>query len=414
MRNTVSQDFWRRLFPGDRTLWVLYFALLFTSIVVTSGAAVKLVFYANTTTFSPIVKHLLFCFASVVIVVFCAHLKWSIIARHGHKVLFFIAFLMVVYSLFAGARINGAQRWVNILGISFQPSELFKLSLPFLAAAILPDTRHLTQKESLITFVILIAAPLGIIFVQSGSAGLLLIAYSWALCLIARPPLKFFWKITALGVGAGILGYILLMTLPTNVLEVVPRAATWRSRMTTHVDKPEGWETFSQEEKDSVKYTLNIKERYQPNLAKIAIARGGKTPIGTFPHRSEIRNYIPEAHNDFIYAIITEEWGLLGALFVPALYVWFFFRLGSWGRKALSDQQRLLILGLGLLYFIQAALNIAVATGFFPVTGQPLPLISSGGTSLLVTSIGFGVAIGITRTIKQEVLALESQTNQET
>ena len=156
------------------------------------------------------------------------------------------------------------------------------------------------------------------------------------------------------------------------------------------------------EEKDAVdKFVINDANR-QVQHGRIAIARGGV--LGVFPGNSVQRDFLPQAYSDFIYAIIVEEMGLVGGLLVILLYMVLLFRAGRIATKSKTVFPAILVIGLSLLLVLQAFVNMAVSTSLIPVTGQPLPMISRGGTSILVTSVYFGIMLGITRQIKEETV----------
>ena len=172
------------------------------------------------------------------------------------------------------------------------------------------------------------------------------------------------------------------------------RAYTWVARIERHSDK----------EGKGSKYVINDKNR-QEKYGQIAIARGGI--FGVMPGNSVERDYLPQAYSDFIYSIIVEEMGLLGGFLVILLYLILLFRAGKIATNCSSVFPAVLVIGLSLMIVIQTFINMSVATSLIPVTGQPLPLISRGGTSILITCIYFGIILGITRQIISEQLPVE-------
>jgi cell division protein FtsW len=172
------------------------------------------------------------------------------------------------------------------------------------------------------------------------------------------------------------------------------RAYTWVARIERHSDK----------EGKNNKYVINDKNR-QEKYGQIAIARGGL--FGVMPGNSVERDYLPQAYSDFIYSIIVEEMGLIGGFFVILLYLILLFRAGKIATNCSSVFPAVLVIGLSLMIVIQTFINMSVATSLIPVTGQPLPLISRGGTSILITCIYFGIILGITRQIKSEQLPVD-------
>ena len=186
-----------------------------------------------------------------------------------------------------------------------------------------------------------------------------------------------------------LVGYLLVKTIPKEKMpEALGRAYTWVAR----IDR-------SAQETDENKYVMND-ENLQVQHGRIAVARGGF--LGVFPGNSVERDYLPHAYDDFIYAIIVEEMGLAGGIFVMFLYLVLLFRTGQIATVCKSTFPAMLVTGLGLLITLQATVNMFVGSGFGLVTGQPLPLISRGGTSILVTCIYFGIILGVIREIKSE------------
>ena len=206
---------------------------------------------------------------------------------------------------------------------------------------------------------------------------------------IGQMPLK------KLGMLAGVLILCLaffvvaLTTFPESVLKYVPRALTWKGRIVEHLDSKK-----DNIEEENGTYVITD-DNYQVTHAKIAIARGGL--LGKLPGHSQQRDVLPQAFSDFIYAIIFEELGFVGGMFVLFLYIILLIRVGIIARRCEKDFPRFLVLGCGLLVVVQALANMAVAVNLIPVTGQPLPLISRGGTSTVLTCCYFGIILSISR-----------------
>ena len=367
---------------GDRGLWGLYLALLATSILLIFSATSTLA-YRGESLYAPFTSHLKHIILSVLAAWGCSRLSRPIIRPLG--LLFFaLTLLAVILTPFIGTETNEAKRTL----FSVQPSEFFKLGLIFLASVVLSvrDRSKLNQRFYL--FCALTA--IGGVFVlkESLSMGLIIIAFILGIGFV----LMGFSKSLLLvgGVGAGLIALLLagLLLLPDSIIMQNSSTARWKGRIEDFTTKS-----------DSSKFVIN-EDNFQEQHARIAIARSNGT--GVFPGNSFERDILPEAYSDFIYAIIIEETGLLGMIWVPLLYILLFFKLSRWATRSQRSSQRIILLGVGLMYTTQAIIHMCVVTGISPNTGQTLPLISRGGSSLLATSMAIGVCIAITRHIRQE------------
>jgi cell division protein FtsW len=212
---------------------------------------------------------------------------------------------------------------------------------------------------------------------------------------IGRISFKYLISLAGIMLIAFVIGYGTVKTIPEKSMpHMFKRAYTWVARIERHSDK----------EGKNNKYVINDKNR-QEKYGQIAIARGGL--FGVMPGNSVERDYLPQAYSDFIYSIIVEEMGLIGGFFVILLYLILLFRAGKIATNCSSVFPAVLVIGLSLMIVIQTFINMSVATSLIPVTGQPLPLISRGGTSILITCIYFGIILGITRQIKSEQLPVD-------
>lgn len=395
----------RNLFRGDLGLWGIYFFFVLFSIVEGFSASGQEIYKSGD--MMPIVKHILIILGSTVIAIIASRIKKKYI-MNMHFWLYGIAVLLSFLTLLMGKTTNGAQRWIRIMGISIQPSEILKLAILFLGAYFLGAPIRMPKKQAFWFFIVLTLISVALIVSQSGSTSVLIVLFAWTLCFISLPPLKPFLQLTGVGLVSVLLLVLILPMLPNSMIEHMGRAKTWMARVEKDYGglTKEEYYALSPKERDDLKYRITD-DNLQKNYAKIAIARGGTSPIGVLPGNSRGRDYLPESKNDFIYAIIIEEWGpILGVLGVPILYLFFFFRIAAWGKRAHSKQQRLLLYGFGVLFTAQALLNLAVASGLLPVTGQTLPLISKGGSSYICMAFGFGLMVGLTRIVKEENASL--------
>ena len=387
----------------DKTFWGLFIALIAVAIIALFSASSTLV-YMHHSALGPIGQQMAFI-ALGIIAAFGIQYIPSYWVRFGGYLLLGISTLLVYSTMIPGnplvVTINGAARWVRIAGITFQPSELAKLSLIIVVADQLArirtedDKRKYFYRTLVITGVVMLP-----IMASNLSTAVLIGLIIFCLWILARIP----WKYTLSVVGIAILvlglGYAIVefgFVRPGRQMHgPFKRATTWVARIDRHFDG-EGAD----------KYTLtdeNIQEVY----ASVAIARGGASPVGVLPGNSKERDYLPLAFADYIFAIIVEESGLVGAGFVIFLYLAILFRACNISSRYSDMPAMLMTMGLALMITCQALISMLVAVGLGPVTGQPLPLISRGGTSVLITSVYFGIMMGVSR----EQLALRDRVNE--
>lgn len=366
---------------GDRWLWIIVIILSFWSLLAVYSSVGTLAYKEGKGTEFYLIKHTLLIFMGFVLT-YISHLldyRWY---AGISKILMVITIPLLFYTLIFGNTINEANRWVTIPGINmtFQTSDLAKLALiTFLA-------RTLTRKQENIKnvrkafFPIMGSVCLIFILIAPAnlSTALMLFGVSILLLIIGRISIK---QIVAV---SGVVMLLLMM-----VVFLGPRRKTYISRVETFLGMNEGT-------------AMDKDKSFQADQAKIAIATGEL--FGKGPGNSTQRNVLPHPYSDFIFAIIIEEYGAIGGVFLVTLYVALMFRcirIVTLSPKAFGA---LLAAGLGFSLTLQALGNMAVAVGLGPVTGIPLPLLSMGGTSILFTSIALGIILSVSRSIEEEVL----------
>ena len=304
------------------------------------------------------------------------------------QVLLIIAIPLLFYTLVFGSNINEARRWITLplIGLSFQTSDLAKLALIMYIARFLSKRQDKIgdNKRTLWPIVGSIALVCGLIAPANLSTALVLFMTCLVLLFIGRIPIKSLLGI----VGIAIVCFGLMLAILVN-LPGQGRFQTWKARITSFNDKSD--EAGS----------------YQNEQAKIAIAKGGL--FGVRPGKSTQRNFLPSPYADFIFAIILEEYGMLGGLLLIFLYLFFLFRCIRIVIKSPKAFGALLAVGLAFSLVIQAFINMGVAVNIFPVTGLPLPLVSMGGTSTLFTSLAFGIILSVSRFIEGDDQAEEPE-----
>lgn len=362
---------------GDRWIWLIIILLSMISILTVYSATGTYAYKTGKTVEKILLtKHLIFVIMGIGMI-YIAHLLDYKYYAGISKVLMIITIPLLFYTAIFGANINDASRWVKIpvIGLTFQTSDLAKIALiTFLA-------RMLTRKQENIKDVkkafIPIMGSVCVVFVLIAwanlSTALMLFGVSILLLIIGRISIK---QIAMVCAG----GAVLLLF----IVFLGPRAATYKSRVNSFLH-PE------QQHSDKT---------YQADQSKIALATGGV--FGKGPGNSTQRNFLPHPYSDFIFAIIVEEYGLMGAITVILLYLVLLYRCVRIVTQSPKAFGALLAAGLSFSLTIQAFANMAVAVGLGPVTGVPLPLVSMGGTSMIFTSIAFGIILSVSRDVEEQ------------
>lgn len=407
----------KNIFKGDKVIWMIFFFLCMISVVEVYSASSSLT-YKGGNFIGPTVYHVAtlaigFVMAVIVMNVDCRYFKLYTLF------FLFIAALFLYSVLFIGGSTNGASRWIDLGFIQFQPSELGKGALVLTVAQILSamQTDMGADRKAfwgifIFSFIILLP-----IFFENLSTAALLFLTVVFMMILGRVP----WS--QLGRMFGVLGAIIVIVFASVMLmgnsdageetngkqslteqtekgkdekeesgilgKVFHRADTWKARI----------ENFGKDEVPAKDYDL-LGKGAQPGHAKIAIA--SSNIVGKGPGNSTERDYLSQAFSDFIYAIIIEETGIVGAAVVLGLYLFLFLRVGYITKKFVNPFPTFLAMGLAFLFVSQAMFNMAVAVGFLPVTGQPLPLISKGGTSSIINCMYIGVILSISRSAKKK------------
>ena len=391
----------------DRTFWGLFVMLIAVAIIALFSASSTLV-YSHHSALGPIGQQMVFIILGVAAAFGIQYIP-SYWVRFGGYALLGLSTLLVYSTMIPGnplvVTINGAARWVRIAGITFQPSELAKLSLIIVIADQLARIKTEDDKRKYFYRTLVIAALVMLPIMASNlSTAILIGLIIFCLWILARIPWRYTMSVVGIAVVLLGLGYAIVefgFVRPNRPMHgPFKRATTWVSRLDRHF-----------EPNDGSKYVLtdeNIQEVY----ASVAIARGGASPLGVLPGNSKERDYLPLAFADYIFAIIVEESGVLGAGFVIFLYLAILFRACNISSRYSDMPAMLMTMGLALMITCQALISMLVAVGLGPVTGQPLPLISRGGTSVLITSIYFGILMGVSRE-QTELRARVNETREE-
>jgi cell division protein FtsW len=360
---------------GDRWIWIIIILLSLISVLAVYSATGTLAYKRGVGSESLMFKHLLFIVLGFVLIYFAHLLDYRYYAGIS-KVLMVVTIPLLIYTLVFGSHVNDASRWIAIpgTGLTFQTSDLAKLALiTYLARTLTKQQTNIKDFKSTVLWLLL---PMGSIFLLIAYANLstamMLAGVGVLLLLIGRVSLK---QISV--VGGGLLILLLIVVL------LGPRRGVYISRVKAYMH-PE---------------MQNSDKTFQQNQAKIAVATGGI--MGKGPGNSTQRNFLPHPYSDFIFAIIVEEYGLVGGFALVFLYVLLMYRIIKIVTQAPKAFGALLAAGLGFSLTIQALANMAVAVNLFPVTGVPLPLISMGGTSILFTSVALGIILSVSKDVEE-------------
>ncbi len=386
----------KRFFRGDRYLWglIAFFMLLSLLSVYSSSVSVAYSSHHGNTFYFLRTQFIMLMLGLLIIVVthWIPYIKYMQFATIG----LVVAVLLLVVTLFAGVSINSATRWLEIpvIGLRLQTSDLAKVALVIYLARGLTVYQHELNNFSVVTMKLVV--PIGIVCVlimsENLSTAVMIFMISMIILYIGRVPFKFLLTYAGLGLAAVILFASLLLVFKKDD----NRVQVWKNRIEAY---------FSGESSPDADY--------QANQAKIAISTG--KIFGKLPGKSTQRNLLPQSNSDFIFAIIVEEYGLFGAVVVIMAYLALMYRGVQIARKCDYAFPALMVLGLTVMIVFQAFLNMLVAVGLFPVTGQTLPMISWGRTSVMVISFALGAILSVSRVMnareRQEKLSEVEQTD---
>jgi cell division protein FtsW len=363
---------------GDRVIWfIVAFLSIFSILAVYSSTGTLAYRYQAGNTEYYLVKHLIIMFMGFFLMFIAHKIKYTYYSRLSQLALI-VAIPLLIMTLMMGTNINEANRWLTlpVINITFQSSDFAKLALIIYIARMLTKKQDRIKdfKSAFLPIILPVVIVCAFILPANLSTAIILFATSVVLMFIGRVSIKYIMALVFMGVVLMGLFIVILMNSPDT-----GRLYTWKNRI----------ENFVSNEGDT----------YQTDQAKIAIATGGVT--GKMPGNSVQRNFLPQAYSDFIYAIIIEEYGLIGAFIVLFLYLILLFRGVRIAHRSPGTFGALLATGLTFSLVFQAMINMAVTVGLLPVTGQPLPMVSMGGTSLWFTSLAIGIILSVSRKVEE-------------
>ena len=398
------------IFKGDKVIWMVFFFLCMISIVEVFSASSNLT-YKSQNYMGPIVFHTV----TIIIGAVVAVVTLNIPCRYFKLMtpfLLFLTIILLLWVLATGEKTGDASRWINIFGLTFQPSEIAKGTVVLATAQILSAMqRENGADKKAFKYILCIVAPIAVlIMLENLSTAVLLCSVVFLMMFIGRVPLIQLGKLAGVVVGLALVGLLLILAVgndnnvtvdkaktevsapkeKSKIEKLLHRADTWKSRIKKFSNK----EVITPD-----KYDLD--KDAQVAHANIAIV--SSNIIGKGPGQSVERDFLSQAFSDFIFAIVIEELGIVGASFVVLLYIVLLYRTARIASKCENNFPAFLAMGLALLLVIQAAFNMLVAVGIAPVTGQPLPLISKGGTSTIINCAYIGVILSVSRSAKKRL-----------
>lgn len=403
------------IFKGDKVIWMIFFFLCMISIVEVYSASSSLSFKGGNY-WSPIIKHagILLVGTFMMVVVLNVKCKYFKLAT---PILLFISFFTLIWVLLAGAKTNDANRWISFLGIQFQPSEIAKGTLILAVAQILSamQTPNGADRKAFKFILIVCGVIIAPIALENLSTAVLLFGVIILMMFIGRVPIQQLGKLLGTLALAATFALVMILVIGKNKPdETVQNKNTLTEQVMTDKEEETGFVASIFHRADTWKARINkfLNHEYiapedfdldkdgQVGHANIAIA--SSNIVGKGPGNSNERDWLSQAFSDFIYAIIIEEMGIEGAALVALLYIFLLFRSGQIANRCENNFPAFLAMGIALLLVSQALFNMLVAVGLAPVTGQPLPLISKGGTSTIINCIYIGVILSISRSAKKK------------
>ncbi len=398
----IKQNLRKQMRYIDRTYWVLFIGLIIVAIISLFSASSTLAFKEEGGILGPILSQVVFIVVGIGLAFMIQFLPSRLIRTLGYVGLI-LSFIMLILTFTPlGVEINGAKRWLKLFGITFQPSEFAKLTLIIVVSDLFSKIQ--TEEEQKKYFGIAIGCTMvicGIIFLGNLSTAVLLGGIVILLAFLARIHIKYWGSLLAIIFAILIGTYFIVNEC------YIEKGRTIQGPLKRLITQVERINDMIDENNTPIEEFKITDDNYQRSHAKIAIARGGASPLGVLPGNSQQRNVLPQAFSDYIFAIIVEEWGILGAIALIFIYLAILFRACITSSKYADYSAMLMVMGLALMLTCQALVSMMVSVGIGPVTGQPLPMISRGGTSALITSLYFGIIMSVSR--EQSILHARQQ-----
>jgi len=402
------------IFKGDKVIWMVFFFLCMISVVEVFSASSNLT-YKSQNYMGPIIFHAVTIILGAVVAVVTLNIPCRYF-KLMTPFLLIITVVLLLWVLATGERTGDASRWINIFGLTFQPSEIAKGTVVLATAQILSAMqRENGADKKAFKYILWIVVPIAmLIMVENLSTAALLCSVVFLMMFIGRVPMIQLGKLVGVVAALALAGLLFIMAVgndnnvavdkakteqvskpkeKSKIEKILHRADTWKSRIKKFSNK----EIITPDQYD-------LDKDAQVAHANIAIV--SSNIIGKGPGQSVERDFLSQAFSDFIFAIVIEELGIIGATFVVFLYIVLVYRTARIASRCENNFPAFLAMGLALLLVIQAAFNMLVAVGIAPVTGQPLPLISKGGTSTIINCAYIGVILSVSRSAKKRMVKM--------
>ena len=410
------------IFKGDKVIWMVFFFLCMISIIEVYSASSSLS-YKSGNFMGPVIRHMLILSGGVFVMICMLKVKCKYFKIVTPFMIFF-SLVLLIWVLLAGQSTNGASRWINLVGIQFQPSEIAKGTLVLAVAQILSAMQNENGADKRAFKYILTISAIMIfpIMLENLSTALLLCLTILCMMFIGRVPGKLIGKLIGVALLTMVLILSSIMLLGKDEEKLAQSNGTFTEQISTEQPEKKNfvqkvfhrldtWKTRIDHFLDTKPVPpeeVDLDKDAQVAHANIAIASSNF--MGKGPGNSVERDFLSQAFSDFIYAIIIEEMGVPGGTFVAFLYIILLVRTGKIANRCENNFPAFLAMGLAILLVTQALFNMAVAVGLAPVTGQPLPLISLGGTSSIINCLYVGIILSISRTAKKKETTGDEQT----
>lgn len=400
LKNTFNANNLISKTKGDKVIWALVILLALVSLLAVYSATGSLAyknFRGNTEIY--LFKQIAFIMAGIMVIYFAHLVNYTFYSKVA-KIAFFISLLLLFYTLFFGVKMNEGSRWIRLpfVNMTMQTSDLARLALFMYLARLMSKKQEVIKdfKKGFLPVIVPVAVTCALIAPANLSTALLLGASCLLLLFIGRVSTKHI----LMTIGIALVPIMILVAAAMirhskekkeDVSIIAAKSSsTLFGRVDTWIDRMEDFMYGSNDVND---------DAYQVSQAKIAISKGGLVGVG--PGNSTTRDYLPQAYNDFIYAIIIEEYGLMGGAFIMFIYLVFLYRCIRIYKRCPFAFGAFLALGLSFTLAIQAVANMAVTVNLFPVTGVTLPLVSMGGTSFIFSCLAIGIILSVARNVEQ-------------
>ena len=403
------------IFKGDKVIWMVFFFLCMISIVEVFSASSNLT-YKSQNYMGPIVFHTVTIILGAVVAVVTLNIPCRYF-KLMTPFLLIITVVLLLWVLATGERTGDASRWINIFGLTFQPSEIAKGTVVLATAQILSAMqRENGADKKAFKYILWIVVPIAmLIMVENLSTAALLCSVVFLMMFIGRVPMVQLGKLVGVVAALALAGFLFIMAVGNDNNVAVDKAKTEqvskpkeKSKLEKILHRADTWK--SRIKKFSSKEIITPDQYDLDKDAQVAhanIAIVSSNIIGKGPGQSVERDFLSQAFSDFIFAIVIEELGIVGATFVVFLYIVLVYRTARIASRCENNFPAFLAMGLALLLVIQAAFNMLVAVGIAPVTGQPLPLISKGGTSTIINCAYIGIILSVSRSAKKRQAKIE-------